>query len=90
MTNSRVVHAEISGELGGIPDLAMIVGKHRPKPAERAGANPDPHLRQVPFQKRRDEVLSPLPTAEGLSRRSSRSRERCWGRLIMSEYYPEI
>ena len=71
----RVVRdAERTAELGTVPDLSMIVGEHRPEPPQGRGADADPELGNVAFQKHRHELPSPR-LALGIRSREERSRE---------------
>jgi len=47
------------GNRGRVPSLAVTVGEHRPESPHRRGREAEPETGQVPFQERRDVVVSP-------------------------------
>ena len=57
--DSVVAHTKGTGELGGIPDLAVIVGQHVPEPPQARGSDGRAELPQVSLQEGAYEVLAP-------------------------------
>lgn len=58
--------AEGAGGLGGVPDLAVVVGQHGPEAGQRGGRNAYPPLWQVALEQGADEA-SPPARAAGLA-----------------------
>jgi hypothetical protein len=46
-------------KLASVEELAMVVSEHLPQAVKRFGRNPKAELRNVPFQKGANELLTP-------------------------------
>ena len=65
--DGRVRDAERAGKFRGIPDLAVIMGQHRPKPAQSRRPDIDAELGQISFQECPNEAASPFIARGGRS-----------------------
>src|SRR5271165_1900781 len=55
-TDGGFVYSERPSQLGGVPNLTVIVRHHVPESVQRGGRNLDPHLRQIALQERLQEL----------------------------------